>query len=55
MVESVVRDRAFGNARYVRNVLEAAVVRQPWQLRTVEQLTLDELRTLESADLPTTE
>jgi hypothetical protein len=55
MVEEVVRDRAFGNARYVRNVFEAAVVRQAWRLRTVEQPTLDQLRTLESTDLPTTE
>ena len=52
MVTSVVRDREFGNARYVRNVFEAAVVRQAWRLRTVEQPTIDQLRTLEAEDLP---
>jgi hypothetical protein len=52
MVAHVARDREFGNARYVRNVFEAAVVRQAWRLRTVEQPTVDQLRTIEAADLP---
>jgi hypothetical protein len=51
-LKGVVRDREFGNARYVRNVFEAAVVRQAWRLRTNPQPTIDELRTLEALDLP---
>jgi hypothetical protein len=51
-LEGVVRDRQFGNARYVRNVFEAAVVRQAWRLRTNPKPTVDDLRTLEALDLP---
>jgi hypothetical protein len=52
MLHGVIRDREFGNGRFVRNVFEAAVVRQAWRLRTVTEPTVDQLRTLEAADLP---
>jgi Holliday junction resolvasome RuvABC ATP-dependent DNA helicase subunit len=51
-LKGVTRGREFGNARYMRNVFEAAVVRQAWRLRTVERPTVDQLRTLEAPDLP---
>ena len=45
------RDRNFGNARYIRNQFEAAVVRQAWRLRDVASPTVDQLRRLEPDDL----
>jgi AAA lid domain/ATPase family associated with various cellular activities (AAA) len=48
-----VHDRGFGNARFVRNVFEAAVVRQAWRLRDVPTPTVDQLRGLEPDDLVT--
>ena len=47
----VERGTTFGNARYVRNLLEAAIGRQAWRLRDVEAPTLEQLRTLTAADL----
>jgi SpoVK/Ycf46/Vps4 family AAA+-type ATPase len=47
------RDRNFGNARYVRNQFEAAVVRQAWRLRDIASPTVEELRTLLPEDLET--
>jgi Holliday junction resolvasome RuvABC ATP-dependent DNA helicase subunit len=41
-----VRDMAFGNGRYVRNVFEAAIGKHAWRLRDIEKPTLEELRTL---------
>jgi Holliday junction resolvasome RuvABC ATP-dependent DNA helicase subunit len=45
------RGPAFGNARFVRNVLEAAIGRQAWRLRDVEAPTVEQLRSLAAADL----
>jgi hypothetical protein len=45
------RGPSFGNARYVRNVLEAAIGRHAWRLRDIEAPTLEQLRTLEADDL----
>ncbi|QYJ04480.1 AAA family ATPase [Nocardioides panacisoli] len=45
------RDEAFGNARHVRNLLEAAIGRHAWRLREVEDPSIDDLRTLEPVDL----
>jgi hypothetical protein len=45
------RDTGFGNARFVRNLFEAAVVRQAWRLRTVADPTVEELRELTPDDL----
>ena len=45
------RGPTFGNARYVRNVLEAAIGRHAWRLRDVEAPTLEQLRTLLAEDL----
>ena len=41
----------FGNARYVRNVLEAAIGHHAWRLRDVEEPTVEQLRTLAPDDL----
>lgn len=45
------RDASFGNARFVRNLLDAAIARHAWRLRDVEQPTLDQLRQLLPEDL----
>ncbi|MFT3970228.1 MAG: AAA family ATPase [Micropruina sp.] len=45
------RDETFGNGRFARNVLEAAVGKHAWRLRDVTDPTLDQLRTLLPADL----
>lgn len=45
------RTEGFGNARWARNVLDAAISRHAWRLRDVPAPTLDELRTLLPADL----
>lgn len=46
-----VRGPSFGNARFVRNLLEAAIGHHAWRLREVEAPTLEQLRTLEASDL----
>lgn len=46
-----VRDETFGNGRYVRNILEAAIGRHAWRLRDVAEPTLEQLRSLVAADL----
>jgi AAA lid domain/ATPase family associated with various cellular activities (AAA) len=45
------RDENFGNGRFARNLLEAAVGRHAWRLRDVGEPTVDELRTLLAEDL----
>jgi hypothetical protein len=47
----VVRDEGFGNGRYARNLLEAAIGRHAWRLRDVESPTLEQLRELVPEDL----
>ena len=47
----VERGPTFGNARWVRNLLEAAIGRHAWRLREVEHPTLEQLRTLDVDDL----
>ncbi|TIC88003.1 AAA family ATPase [Nocardioides sp. GY 10113] len=49
------RGPSFGNARFVRNLLEAAVGHHAWRLREVAEPTLEELRRLEPDDLRGTE
>lgn len=46
-----VRDETFGNGRYVRNILEAAIGRHAWRLREVTEPTLEQLRSLQAVDL----
>ncbi len=46
-----VRDENFGNGRYARNLLEAAIGRHAWRLRDREEPTIEELRTLLAEDL----
>ncbi len=45
------RGPSFGNARFVRNLLDGAIARHAWRLREVEAPTIDELRTLLPEDL----
>jgi hypothetical protein len=45
------RDTGFGNARWARNMLDAAIARHAWRLRDVPHPTLAELRTLLPSDL----
>jgi hypothetical protein len=45
------RDRSFGNGRFARNVLEAAIGRHAWRLRDVTEPTRDQLRQIVAADL----
>ena len=47
----VERGPTFGNARYVRNLLEAAIGHHAWRLRDVERPTLVQLRLIEVDDL----
>jgi Holliday junction resolvasome RuvABC ATP-dependent DNA helicase subunit len=51
IVVAAPRDEGFGNARFIRNVFEGAVVHQAWRLRDVSVPTLDQLRILESDDV----
>jgi SpoVK/Ycf46/Vps4 family AAA+-type ATPase len=51
LLKAVARDRNFGNARYIRNQFEAAVVRQAWRLRDNKTPTVDQLRELVPDDL----
>ncbi len=46
-----VRDDTFGNGRFARNVLEAAVGKHAWRLRDATEPTLDQLRSLLPEDL----
>ena len=45
------RDETFGNGRYARNLLEAAIGHHAWRLRDVTEPTLEQLRTLQPDDL----
>ena len=46
-----VRDAAFGNGRYCRNLLEAAIGHQAWRLRNETAPTVQQLRTLTVEDV----
>ncbi len=46
------RDESFGNARFVRNCFEAALVKQAWRLREVAAPTDAQLRELTGEDIP---
>ena len=51
ILAGVERGPTFGNARYVRNLLEAAIGRHAWRLRDVAEPTLEQLRIIEVDDL----
>jgi hypothetical protein len=51
LLKNVQRGSSFGNARYVRNMLEAAIGQHAWRLRDVTEPTVEQLRTLEPEDL----
>ena len=45
------RDETFGNGRFARNIMEAAIGHQAWRLREITEPTVDELRTLTAEDV----
>ncbi len=51
-IASEPRTRGFGNARFVRNLLESAVSHQAERLASVAQPSDEQLQTLTAADLP---
>jgi Holliday junction resolvasome RuvABC ATP-dependent DNA helicase subunit len=54
LLQATPRDEGFGNGRFVRNVFEAAIVRQAWRLRDVTDPDVDQLRELRAEDLVAT-
>ncbi|ONI71425.1 AAA family ATPase [Kribbella sp. ALI-6-A] len=51
ILSSTPRGRSFGNGRFARNVLEAAIGRHAWRLRDVTAPTTDQLRQILAVDL----
>jgi hypothetical protein len=51
ILSSTPRGPAFGNGRFARNLLEAAIGRHAWRLRDVPEPTLQQLRELIADDL----
>ena len=51
LLAGTTRDNTFGNGRFSRNILEAAIGRHAWRLREVEAPTTDQLRQLLPQDL----
>ncbi|WBQ06535.1 AAA family ATPase [Kribbella sp. CA-293567] len=51
VLASTRRDRSFGNGRFARNMLEAAIGRHAWRLRDVTAPTTEQLRQILAADL----
>lgn len=51
LLASTRRDRSFGNGRYARNMLEAAIGRHAWRLRDVTAPSTDQLRQIHPEDL----
>jgi AAA lid domain/ATPase family associated with various cellular activities (AAA) len=49
------RDEGFGNGRFARNLLEAAIGHQAWRLRDVAEPTVEQLRELQPDDLDDSE
>jgi len=45
------RSSTFGNGRFARNTLEAAIGAHAWRLRVVEAPTTEQLRELQAEDL----
>jgi hypothetical protein len=51
ILATTVRSEGFGNARFIRNLFESAIVRQAWRLRDIPDPALEQLRELMAADL----
>ena len=51
LLAGTTRGNTFGNGRFSRNILEAAIGRHAWRLREVEAPTTDQLRQLLPQDL----
>jgi SpoVK/Ycf46/Vps4 family AAA+-type ATPase len=51
VLATTARDSSFGNGRFARNVLEAAIGRQAWRLRDVPAPTTPQLRQILAEDL----
>jgi len=54
ILASTPRGSTFGNGRFARNLLEAAIGRHAWRLREVDEPTLPQLRELIADDLDPT-
>jgi adenylate kinase family enzyme len=51
LLAGATRDQGFGNGRFARNILEAAIGRHAWRLREVAEPTADQLKQLLPEDL----
>ena len=51
LLAGAIRDQGFGNGRFARNILEAAIGRHAWRLRDVGEPTADQLKQLLPEDL----
>lgn len=51
-LDAIPRDRHFGNGRLARNLFEEAVVRQASRVVAIPDVTTEQLRTIEVADVP---
>lgn len=51
MLKNIVRDDSFGNARYIRNCFETALVKQAWRLRMISEPTPEQLKELTAEDI----
>ncbi|GAB3837063.1 AAA family ATPase [Kribbella italica] len=51
VLSSTARNRSFGNGRFARNTLEAAIGRHAWRLRDVTAPSTDQLRQILAEDL----
>ncbi|MBM0127689.1 AAA family ATPase [Pimelobacter simplex] len=51
ILAGVERGPSFGNARFVRNLMEAAIGHHAWRLREITEPTVEQLRALEPDDL----
>ena len=54
IIAATPKGSSFGNARFVRNQLEAAIGRHAWRLRDVDEPTIEQLRGLVVEDFPLT-
>ena len=51
ILQTTPRGPTFGNGRFARNLLEAAIGRHAWRLRDIEEPTVEQLRELVPDDL----
>lgn len=51
LIEKMMGQEGFGNARAMRNLFEAGVRRHAWRLKDVTDVSVDEMKTLTTADI----